>query len=114
MSFALLASVYYSDSLVDAAEFTLYSSNLVRLTTGVRSRRTTASGSGTRRDGPQGTLSDVETPPIISARSASTVAKLIIKLSNNKEKSHTKQSRNFADHLTFQMADRSYWQRDAN
>ena len=116
VSFALLTSVYYSDLLVEAAESTLYSSNLVRLTA-LRTRRTTASALAVGLEGPPargsapGTLVDVETPPIISARSASTVAKLIIKLSNNQKKSRTKKSRNFADHLTSQMADMSNWKR---
>ena len=57
------------------------------------------------------TLVDVETPLIISARSASTVAKLIIKLSDNQKKSRTKQSRNFPDQLTSQIADMSHCQR---
>ena len=94
VSIALLASVYYSDLLVEAAESTLYSSNLVRLT----ALRTTASALAVGLEGPPargsapGTLVDVETPPIISARSASTVAKLIIKLSNNQKKSRTKKA----------------------
>ena len=89
---------YNSDSLIDAAESVFVQSSRTRSSRWSPYSRTTASASGAR--GPPGTLVDIETPPIISARSASTVAKIIIKLSNNKEKSRTKESRNFADHLT--------------
>ena len=82
--------------------------NVVR--TGLRALRAKYSDSGTRKDSGTRrgasekqraitiTVVDVETPPIISARrrSASTVAKLIIKLLDNQKKSRTKQSRNFA------------------
>ena len=75
------------------------------LRTVLRALRANYSDSETRRD--SGTRSekqhaitvvDVETPPIISARSrsASTVAKQIIKLLDNQKKSRTKQSRNFS------------------
>ena len=55
------------------------------------------------------TIVDVETASIISARrrSASTVAKLIIKLLDNQKKSRTKQNRNFADQLSSQIPDMS-------
>ena len=48
---------------------------------------------------------------LISASSASTVAKLIIKLSDNQKKSRTKQSLYFADHLSSQIPYMSTLQR---
>ena len=87
--------------------------NLVRLT-GLRARQLSAAvglEGAPARDSATITHVDVETPPIISARRESTVAKLIIKLSDNQKKSCTKQSRNFADQLSSQIPDMSTWQR---